>query len=574
MRTTAPTSGFPTLALAAALALGVPAVAGPADALHPHWYLVSIGVREPGPAVFTGVGRRPCLVVTDAGPRELTRVFLDDGRTQVMAGDVPEGKAPRPGTAAGTALVKPWGLARESGGGLLAADAGCHRVFRFTPEGKAEVVVGSYERGMADFSGGKARLGAEVELDEPTLVAVGPEGIVYVADAGNHRILAVGKDGQTRPVAGTGAPPRGGEDKAGGAPLETPIGRPLGLAVDGEGALLIATARPGRIWRLDGRGGMAMLQAVPRLSPAGPFHGFLTEAKGKPPAIANPASLAVGEHGALYFADLGRDRLLRLTPKGALESIQLPWHGTGEPIQLTSVSALPQGGLVVTARERIWITFPGRDDGHASGEALFDLAGKAIKLGLAGDQAGLDAGLKEIRSGAFIQRRHPIPGDGKRNAFRSMVACLHVHNQVQLGKWAKAGPAASAWDFPASLPEWIAEGMDDASGSTGEARPSMGSAASAGPPAHPDPMAAGAGAGGAVEAKAAPRRAPSPDPEATQTQPLFPFAAPSPQSADTPSPATGVPSAVPAAQPERPDEGYDPEVLTQDPAWGMDLNLD
>jgi hypothetical protein len=46
---------------------------------------------------------------------------------------------------------------------------------------------------------------------------------------------------------------------------------------------------------------------------------------------------------------------------------------------------------------------------------------------------------------------------------------------------------------------------------------------------------------------------------------MFPFAAPSPLPADTPAPA---------AQPERPDEGYDPEVLTQDPAWGMDLNLD
>jgi sugar lactone lactonase YvrE len=91
------------------------------------------------------------------------------------------------------AVTKPIGLTASASGVLYIAAAATHRVYRYdpaTPTVPLAIVAGT---GIEGFSGdgGPAWLAA---LHSPTDVAVAPDGTIYVADSGNHRIRALPPD--------------------------------------------------------------------------------------------------------------------------------------------------------------------------------------------------------------------------------------------------------------------------------------------------------------------------------------------------------------------------------------------
>ena len=87
-------------------------------------------------------------------------------------------------------LDGPSGLALHPRGVILINDANNHRVVAFTPTldaGFAEVVAGT---GVAGFSGDEG-LAPLAELNQPSHVAAGNRGEIFIADAGNRRIRVI-----------------------------------------------------------------------------------------------------------------------------------------------------------------------------------------------------------------------------------------------------------------------------------------------------------------------------------------------------------------------------------------------
>ncbi|HSV72943.1 MAG TPA: hypothetical protein VLH79_04220 [Chthonomonadales bacterium] len=135
---------------------------------------VSMGAGGPSGGVTPALGRRDVLVDTLAGAPD--------------AGD-----ADGPGRHA--RFDGPAGVTVGPDGALYVADSRNHRIRRVAPDGRTTTVAGG-EPGYADGPVATAR------FLYPCGIAAGPDGALYVADTGNHRIRVV-RDGAVTTLAGS-----------------------------------------------------------------------------------------------------------------------------------------------------------------------------------------------------------------------------------------------------------------------------------------------------------------------------------------------------------------------------------
>lgn len=121
------------------------------------------------------------------------------------------------------------------GGNLYVGEQYSVRVV--TPEGVVSTLAGSATAGYVDGAGEEAR------FDSITGLAVTSEGVVWVTDAGNHRIRRIGADGVVRTVAGSGE--RASRDGPAG---EASFVWPVGIAVDDAGSLYVMEQTASDSW--------------------------------------------------------------------------------------------------------------------------------------------------------------------------------------------------------------------------------------------------------------------------------------------------------------------------------------
>jgi len=95
--------------------------------------------------------------------------------------------------------------------------------------------------------GGDGGPATQAHIAEPTALAVGPDGSLYIADSANNRVRRAGVDGIITTVAGTGVLGFGGD---GGPATQAHIAEPSGLAVSPDGSLYIADYWNMRIRRI------------------------------------------------------------------------------------------------------------------------------------------------------------------------------------------------------------------------------------------------------------------------------------------------------------------------------------
>jgi sugar lactone lactonase YvrE len=167
------------------------------------------------------------------------------------SGEILAGVTMPAATAQQIALRRPSRVLVDEHGNLWIADTGHHRIVVTRRDGTLLLVIGTGTSGCAD--------GAlhEASFHTPQGLALARSGTrLYVADAGAHAIRRVDVDlergaGAVTTVAGTGAagtplPP--GRHSL----LTTALAAPRALALDDEhGALYVAAAGAGQIWRVD-----------------------------------------------------------------------------------------------------------------------------------------------------------------------------------------------------------------------------------------------------------------------------------------------------------------------------------
>jgi hypothetical protein len=150
----------------------------------------------------------------------------------------------------------------------------------------------------------------------PSGIAVGPDGAVYVAETGNHRVVRVGTDGRVAAYVGRG---QAGDDGDGGPAVDAGLKGPVGLAWAGD-TLFVSDAGNNRIRRVTA----GTIEAFAGLGAAG-FAGDRGPAG--PALFDDPGALAVAGT-LLLVADRGnhRVRIVRVGP----DSIDT-FAGTGSP---------------------------------------------------------------------------------------------------------------------------------------------------------------------------------------------------------------------------------------------------
>ncbi|GBC76683.1 Serine/threonine-protein kinase PknD [bacterium HR08] len=249
------------------------------------------------------------LFIADAGNHRIRKV--SGGTITTVAGTGLPMFSGDGGPAAQASVNVPMHLVFDGAGNLYVADSGNSRVRKIDPSGVITTVAGTSVRGF----GGDEGSALEARLNMPVALALGADGTLFIADAGNHRVRAVDPQGVIRTVAGGGI----GD---GGDPRQAALNLPYGVAVDAQGNLYIADTQHHRIRRVALSAEQPHIETIAGTG----ISGFNGDDRPAIEAHLNfPRGLAVDAAGNLYIADTFNHRVRKITPDGIITTVA----GTG-----------------------------------------------------------------------------------------------------------------------------------------------------------------------------------------------------------------------------------------------------
>lgn len=220
------------------------------------------------------------------------------------------------GAAAQAQLNSPQGIAVSSDGSIYIADGGNRRIRRIGSDGVITTAVGTGETCSPSTAPcGDGSLAAQAKINSLRGITLGPDGSLYIADAGLRRIRQVSPDGIIKTVAGSGiaCATLTGACGDGGPALQAQFRAPRGLTVGRDGSLYITDSEQNRVRRVDPDGtivgviGTGMDCNGPNL-PCGDGGSALQ-------ASFNYLHMAtIGPDNTLYLADTSNNRIRQVRP--------------------------------------------------------------------------------------------------------------------------------------------------------------------------------------------------------------------------------------------------------------------
>ena len=270
-------------------------------------------------SAFAGTGQPglsgeqlPALTAMLAGPTGLAvdgggRLFIADtlnhrvrlvgagGKIRTFAGST-RGNSGENVDAKTAQLDTPLGIATDATGGLYIADSANHKVRYVTPNGIITRFAGSGTAGSAGVGGPRLA----VQLSSPAGVAVGPDGQVYIADTGNHRVLRIDNAGIVHLAAAL----------SGGAEYVIELDAPTGVALNAEGDLFIADSGSGNMVAIGDR--RPFMRALPLAGNGLPTYNGEVHTDPLDAGLAAPFAVALDAAGGLLITDTGNQRVRRL----------------------------------------------------------------------------------------------------------------------------------------------------------------------------------------------------------------------------------------------------------------------
>jgi len=227
------------------------------------------------------------LIVADTGNNAIRKVTMQ-GEVTTLAGNGKAGHADGP--AAQAQFNGPLGVAVDKAGNVYVADTYNDRVRRIGTDGMVSTVAGSGVPGNLD---GPA---AQAMFDTPTALAIDAQGAVFVADTRHGAIRKLGLDGIVTTLALS--------DPEADDPL---LRRPVSLALTNDGFLYVGDMARGRILQLSPAGQLGGLTGIGIDIQIGDATSI---------RFGRPAGIAVSADGALVVTDAQRRVLRKVAPRG------------------------------------------------------------------------------------------------------------------------------------------------------------------------------------------------------------------------------------------------------------------
>ena len=191
------------------------------------------------------------VVATELGGKPLDEPLgvdvADDGTVHITDGS--GGRIGSVATDGTTAILREGSFSVRRPGDLLTTpdgivyfEWGSALVWRIDANGSLGGVAGDGVKG----DGGDGGPATEAELVAGRL-AVGPNGVLFLAQGASNKVRAIGRDGVIRTIAGTG---QAGYSGDGADAQRAQLREPVAVAHDGRGGLLVADFGNGRLRRV------------------------------------------------------------------------------------------------------------------------------------------------------------------------------------------------------------------------------------------------------------------------------------------------------------------------------------
>ncbi len=251
----------------------------------------------------SGVGNTPLNIPV----RFTVNAAVTTGIISTLAGNglIPF-TAPGVGTGVGIGVS---GVAVDAAGNVYAADNISNRAYKIDPSGALTLLAGN---GSFTFAGDGGP-GATGSLFFPSGIAADTAGNVYIADSNNNRVRKVNPSGTLSTFAGTSLPGFAGD---GGPANQARLSTPTDVATDGAGNVYIADSVNSRVRKVSPTGVISTV-AGGALLPTFSGDGGAATAAG----LFLPGGLAVDNTGNLYIADIGNNRIRKVSPAGIISTV-------------------------------------------------------------------------------------------------------------------------------------------------------------------------------------------------------------------------------------------------------------
>lgn len=242
------------------------------------------------------------------------RKISPEGMITTVAGTGTSGNLIDNGPARMVRINAPMGIALGPDGSIYFSEFTTHRIRKVSPDGFISVVTGTGNYGFSGDGG----LAAEAKFYSPEGIAVAPDGSIYIADAGNHRIRRIAPNGIITTIAGNGDALNGingGYSGDGGQASGAKLNYPMDVAIGHDGSIYIADSFNNRIRKIDPSGIISTVAGNGTDTYSG--DGGLAVLAG----INNPNGIEVDQDGTLYISDYRNHCIRKVTPDGIISTL-------------------------------------------------------------------------------------------------------------------------------------------------------------------------------------------------------------------------------------------------------------
>ncbi|MBL8241040.1 MAG: hypothetical protein JNM66_26700 [Bryobacterales bacterium] len=250
-----------------------------------------------------------------------------------------------------SAFGVPFGIAVDTAGNVYVADDDC-AIRRFGADGAARLHAGV--PGLCGNVSDGATL-KDARFGRLRGLAFDASGNLLVTDISNHKVWRLGVDGVVRTFAGTGS---AGTTTTTLPAVQAALNTPLAVVTSADGTVFIADSANNRVVRVGSEGRLTTVAGVGQRASTGD-NGPAASA-----AVNQPAGLALDSAGNLYVAELGANRVRRISASGTITAYAgagtAGFRGDGG-FAVSALLAAPGGLLLNSAGE---LLIADRDNGR------------------------------------------------------------------------------------------------------------------------------------------------------------------------------------------------------------------